>query len=1052
MRLRLAICLLASAASLAMADAARAQGAPQNLAAAAPAVETVRVRAGQHADRSRLVFDFARPVDYSFDQTGGEIRLVFGRQARADISGLERARLRTVEGVIQSDANGRLEVRIRVPEATSARHFRSGNSIALDVIDAPRAAEAARAQERPAASAAARTEHPPVQAQRPASQAAAPAAEPRKAEAPLREPAEAEAVRADESKPGAARQDSPAAEAPKAVAPRTDQASPTPARSEQPRAVQAQATPAAPAQAAPAQAAPAQAVQAAPAPPAAERRRSLSVDPRQPASAAVFVRGSRLFVVFDRPLPPDAIRVEPADMTRPEPLAVASGGGFHLPMPQDLVPRVEREGSVWRIHLEAPGAGPAEGLPVISEPDFLLGPRVLVRAGQAASPIAVPDPAVGDRLMVVPLAEAGRAVTRGHGFVQARILPAEQGIVVRPLDDALQVRAVRDGVELTAAGGMVLSSISDIRLAAPPPEAAPAQEPGPAGQRRLLDVAAWKRGASDEFNRLRQSLQQAVIQAPEGERLRRRLDLARFYFSHAYGPEALGMLGMILQAQPELEDQPEFRAVRGASAALAGDFGAARADLAIPALDGNPEVKLWRAVTEAGLDDWQAAARDFLAGRAALDEYPDEPFKKLSLIGAEALAETGSPVEASRALDRLEARIPRAEQNPGVQYLRGRIHAASGRLDDALAIWRELSSSPDAKYRTRAQYALAVAEQETGRVKPEETVARLERLRFAWRGDAFELKVLNRLGEAYLAAGDYPNGIDTLRTALTLFPEDPSAPALAQRVTRAFADLFLKDGAAALAPLDALALYDRYKELAPRGAEGDAIERQLAERLVEIDLLGRAADILEGQVTRRLQGVTKGEVGARLASIRLLDGKPAQAVSALDRSEVPGISEALAGERRVLRARALADERQFDQAMALLAGDASPGAELLRVDVAWRAGHWAEAATALDRIVGPPPSAGTAISRDASQLVVNRAVALALAGDAQGLSKLRQDFGTAMAAGPDADSFRVLTRQGQGGALVDAATIKSRVAEVDVFRKFLSGYRSAAAPRSAAAN
>jgi hypothetical protein len=74
--------------------------------------------------------------------------------------------------------------------------------------------------------------------------------------------------------------------------------------------------------------------------------------------------------------------------------------------------------------------------------------------------------------------------------------------------------------------------------------------------------------------------------------------------------------------------------------------------------------------------------------------------------------------------------------------------------------------------------------------------------------------------------------------------------------------------------------------------------------------------------------------------------------------------------------------------------------------------------------------------------VVNRAIALSLAGDVAGLARLRAEFGAAMAAGPDADGFRVLTRPGQGGGLGDVASIRSRVAEVDLFRSFLSGYRS----------
>ena len=127
--------------------------------------------------------------------------------------------------------------------------------------------------------------------------------------------------------------------------------------------------------------------------------------------------------------------------------------------------------------------------------------------------------------------------------------------------------------------------------------------------------------------------------------------------------------------------------------------------------------------------------------------------------------------------------------------------------------------------------------------------------------------------------------------------------------------------------------------------------------------------------------------------------------------------------------------------MALLKEDTSQPAELLRVDIAWRGAQWAEAASGLAKVIGPAPPDGTALSKDKSDLVLNQAVALSLAGDNAGLDRLRTQFGNAMAAGPHADTFRVLARSGQSGGLIDLASIQSRVKEVGTFQKFLAGQR-----------
>ena len=76
-----------------------------------------------------------------------------------------------------------------------------------------------------------------------------------------------------------------------------------------------------------------------------------------------------------------------------------------------------------------------------------------------------------------------------------------------------------------------------------------------------------------------------------------------------------------------------------------------------------------------------------------------------------------------------------------------------------------------------------------------------------------------------------------------------------------------------------------------------------------------------------------------------------------------------------------------------------------------------------------------------SQLVLNRAVALALAGDGNGLNLLKKDFEGTMKGGPNEDAFRILTRPEQAQGLIDVGTIRSRVAEVDMFKKFLKEYR-----------
>src|SRR3546814_15763190 len=87
-------------------------------------------------------------------------------------------------------------------------------------------------------------------------------------------------------------------------------------------------------------------------------------------------------------------------------------------------------------------------------------------------------------------------------------------------------------------------------------------------------------------------------------------------------------------------------------------------------------------------------------------------------------------------------------------------------------------------------------------------------------------------------------------------------------------------------------------ELTPAGPEGDRIIAGLADRLVEVDLLDRAAELLEGQVRYRLQGADKARIGARLALVQLLNRNPEASLAALDGSAAEGLAEAIPAQRR----------------------------------------------------------------------------------------------------------------------------------------------------------
>ena len=150
----------------------------------------------------------------------------------------------------------------------------------------------------------------------------------------------------------------------------------------------------------------------------------------------------------------------------------------------------------------------------------------------------------------------------------------------------------------------------------------------------------------------------------------------------------------------------------------------------------------------------------------------------------------------------------------------------------------------------------------------------------------------------------------------------------------------------------------------------------------------------------------------------------------------------------MLRARALSDQDDIEGALAVLNKyPPSPEMNSLRADISWNAGMWEDAAEALqDLILDESIDPARPVSQKQADLLLNRAVALNLAGDRVGLANMRTKFGPAMEKTARAKMFDVVTRQRTGNLSSDRESIAALVSEVDMFKDFLDSYRASNQP------
>ena len=379
------------------------------------------------------------------------------------------------------------------------------------------------------------------------------------------------------------------------------------------------------------------------------------------------------------------------------------------------------------------------------------------------------------------------------------------------------------------------------------------------------------------------------------------------------------------------------------------------------------------------------------------------------------------------------------------QLERARLYAAEGRKD-AAPLFAAVENSGDDRAASRAVFYRVNAALADNSMTVPAAIDELEKLRFRWRGDALEMKTLRKLSALYFSKRHWREGLRTLHIAAASFPNDDMARQAQDDMRAAFVNLFLRGQADKIPPVEALSLFYDNIELTPIGPDGDEMIRRMADRLVAVDLLGPAADLLKYQIDKRLDGVARAQVAATLAGIYLMDKKPELALQEIRATQVSALPDTVGHQRMLLEARSLAELKRWTDALDMVSVDQQPDTARLRADIYWDSGNWAVAGQEAEQAAGPHWSDAAPLTENDRQQVMRAAVAYSLANDETSLDRLRQHFLTKMKATSDANAFLVVSDRidAHGAAFRDAA---AQIASVDTLKSFMKDIRAQSVAR-----
>ena len=767
---------------------------------------------------------------------------------------------------------------------------------------------------------------------------------------------------------------------------------------------------------------------------------ALSFPFANPAGAAVFRRGGSIWVVFDAPAKVDVSTLPRGlrQMAGAEAFQGPDYAAVRIDAPPGTPFRADSAGSVWNVTL---GRAPAPQTPLVRVVrDETGGPAALKSAVAGATRVVrLPDPVVGDQLTVVTALGPAKGVPLRRQFAQVNVLPSSQGLALEPLVSDIAVTHDGDVVRIGRPDGLALSPLS----VGSAPEDASLDSPRPAIMPALIDEVNWPKtgpkGFLDRYNTLFAAAAEEAQKGRDGPTADR-FALARFLVGSELSFEAIGVLNDLARHSPAVLDSAEFRGLRGMARVMARRYAEADTDFSAPILASDPSAALWRAYIAAELGQWTEVRNEFQSGAEAFNQFSPVWKSRFARAEGQAALAQGDFEGADKAIRlALEDRADSTE-TLAVRLLQARLIEAQGDKDRAVRIYQAVATAPLDWLATPAALRAARIRLDTGRIDVTQAADEINALRYRWRGDGTELEIVRTLGGLYLNQGRYREALETLRSAGKSLPDLPEAVQLQADLNQAFRSLFMDGVADGLQPVQALALFLDFKDLTPLGAEGDMMVRRLVGRLVNVDLLQQAADLLKYQTENRLDGAPKAQVATDLAVIYLMDRKPEQALQAINNSRTTLLPPPMQMERRRVEARALIALNRPDDALELLETDKTAEGEELRTEIIWRKKNWPVAAAALERSLGDRWRRPGALSADEEGKLLRASIAYSLAGDDGALTRLRTRFGGFIDQARNPDALRVgLT--GMDSGEVGAADFSKVTADNEAFAGWVEKMR-----------
>lgn len=761
---------------------------------------------------------------------------------------------------------------------------------------------------------------------------------------------------------------------------------------------------------------------------------SLSFSWNIAVGAASFVRNGYLWVIFDhtKNVDLDEIRKLGGNMVKDViQIPHSQATVLRFTLPENIRAGMRQEGLLWIVDLYANDLAPqVSEIPLFTRKNpqnqnFLFAPT-----NTAGNVISVVDPEIGDAIIIAPLVELGYGINSAYSYPDVEILASGQGLAIVPNASDIWLNRGNTGLIIRAANRSmnITENLDSIKRNE--------EFKKNTAEKSSFDIRVSNQLLSEKFITAENQLKADIEAAAPEQKTLAQLELAKYYLAKGLGTNALFVLNDIRNSGAPEAQSDNYHALLGVAYFLNRHYDEAVENFSFGKLPEQNEAVFWRALASSARGSDKENNAVIISFISLIKDYPQELKERIALIGAQNAIDSNDDISAQNFLDILKDSDGNDYRKANISYLTAQKFELQGYPRNAIREYARIRDSISQKYSSLARFNKAVLEDKLNLIPPTKVISEFERLRYAWGETPFKIKLLDNLARAYVKNKDYYNA---LRTYKELLPITPDKEEVTTKMVRLFEDIYINNMADTMTPLKALALYQDFSWLAPKSSRYSLIAQKLADRLVAVDLLDRASEILYDQLRHRtLPELQRHKIGARLALIKLFENKNQEALGILESTEMKNAPESISHHRRIIKAKALSNIGDKEQALDLLKDDQSKNAVLLRSEIYWDAGMWNEASDSIKYLI-EKPQPGKPLNDEQTALVLDWATALKKSGKETVIVRLRNRFLPYFENTPYYSTFNILTNNLEKDT-IDINDINSIVNDVAAFRNFAKIY------------